>query len=401
MKILFVAMGNSMHSLRWIRTVRQELPHCELSLYSSHTIPTVDLDLSRELDLEIWNGSMHTSKALWDMATHPLQYARLLVMDGLTGVQRELKRRLMGAHWRRLARIIRREKPDLIHSLHTQTSGYLLMKVRERWDGHFPVWVHSLWGSDLFYCGKFDEHREKISAIMQHIDFLVAEGERDGALAREHGFRGILLESVPACGGFDLPRLARLRPEDPPSRRREISIKGYQNTVGRFFVGLRALARVRDLLEGYVVNVYLAESEVERTVAEAFSADTGIRINIVANVSHDEILEMHGRSRISIALSTSDGLPASLLEAMAMGAFPVQSDTSMAAEWVADQETGMLVPPEDPDHIEAVLRKALLDDELVDRAAERNRAVVEQRLDNEIVSRQIHQMYERVIREGV
>jgi hypothetical protein len=40
-----------------------------------------------------------------------------------------------------------------------------------------------------------------------------------------------------------------------------------------------------------------------------------------------EILKLHGRPRISISLSISDAISRSVLEAMVMGAFPIQRMT--------------------------------------------------------------------------
>ena len=65
-------------------------------------------------------------------------------------------------------------------------------------------------------------------------------------------------------------------------------------------------------------------------LVKKIEAKTSVKINFINNVKYEEILEMHSKSRISIALSLSDGLPSSFLESMAMGSFPIQSDTSVA-----------------------------------------------------------------------
>jgi glycosyltransferase involved in cell wall biosynthesis len=148
-------------------------------------------------------------------------------------------------------------------------------------------------------------------------------------------------------------------------------LKGYQGWAGRALVGLRAIELCADRLHGYRVAIYLANNEV-RMAAELVSRETGIPIDIVPQSSHDDILALHGRSRISIGLSISDAISTSLLEAMTMGSFPIQTNTSCAAEWLTDGEGGILVPPNDPEPIADAIRRGLGDDELVDHAAELN-----------------------------
>jgi glycosyltransferase involved in cell wall biosynthesis len=108
------------------------------------------------------------------------------------------------------------------------------------------------------------------------------------------------------------------------------------------------------------------------------------------------MLRLYDRSRIYIGLSISDGISTSLLEAMAMGAFPIQSCTACADEWFADGQSGFIVPPEDPQAIAEALRRALTDDLLVDRAAEINARTIAQRLDNSVIEPQVIKMYEDI-----
>jgi glycosyltransferase involved in cell wall biosynthesis len=152
------------------------------------------------------------------------------------------------------------------------------------------------------------------------------------------------------------------------------------------------------LLKGYRVAIYVASPEV-KIAAELLTHSTGIPIDIVPPSSHEEILRLHGRARVSIGLGISDAISTSLLEAMTMGSFPIQSNTSCANEWVQCGETAILVPPEDPDAVAKALRRALSDDALVDRAAEINAGVTAARLDRSVIQPQVIAMYERILRQ--
>jgi len=84
------------------------------------------------------------------------------------------------------------------------------------------------------------------------------------------------------------------------------------------------------------------------------------------------------------------------LETMAMGSFPIQSHTSCADEWIVDGESGLLVPPNDPDVVEVAIRKALADDGLVDRASEANWKTLRSRLDRSQLKADVVRMYNDV-----
>jgi glycosyltransferase involved in cell wall biosynthesis len=115
------------------------------------------------------------------------------------------------------------------------------------------------------------------------------------------------------------------------------------------------------------------------------------------DTSHEQILEYHSKARISIGLSISDAISTSMLEAMAMGSFPIQSCTACASEWILNNETGLIVPPEDPEIIEGMIRKALLDDNLVNNAAVKNFQTISSRMDYNTLKDLTIQSYKKIL----
>jgi glycosyltransferase involved in cell wall biosynthesis len=214
-------------------------------------------------------------------------------------------------------------------------------------------------------------------------------------LAKQMGLKGEALPVLPNTGGFDVPRVVQFRQLGSTSARRLILLKGRQGLFGRALVGLRAIALCADKLKDYNVAVYLANDEV-KIAAELVSQSTGIPIEVIPYCSHDDMLHLYGRARVSIGLSISDAISTNLLEAMVMGAFPIQSCTACADEWIVDGETGLIVPPEDPEPIAAAIRRAITDDALVDRAAELNAKVARERLDQATIRPQVIAMYEKI-----
>jgi glycosyltransferase involved in cell wall biosynthesis len=388
-KILFVAMANSVHLARWIGQL--PLKDWRAEVFSSTP-----------------SGQSHPQ--LRDVTVHHFCYPRprfgirqrgLPVLHPLLAsfVEDALEKKMPGLRAGRLAALIRRFRPDVIHSLEIQHSAYLTEDARKLLGGKFPRWIVTNWGSDIQAFYGDPVHATRIREILARCDAYTCECERDLRLAREIGFRGMTFPPSPNAGGYDLARIAPWRTVAPSSRR-GILVKGYHGWAGRALVALRALEAVADLLRGYRICVYSTSPEVA-TAARKLAASTDVDLEVVTSsspLSHDEMLQRHGRARVSLGLSMSDGVSTSFLEALVMGSFPIQSWTSCANEWIADGQTGLLVPPEDPEEVAVALRRALTDDALVDAAAEGNWAVAKARLDAGELARAARSIYEQVAR---
>src|SRR6266542_6920047 len=96
------------------------------------------------------------------------------------------------------------------------------------------------------------------------------------------------------------------------SKRKVIAVKGYQHDIwgGRALVAIEALKLVAPYLKGYEVVVYPAQpnSEVSLFATEVFK-NSGVRLTLMGQAPHDEIVKLMGRSRVAIGLSVSDGTP--------------------------------------------------------------------------------------------
>ena len=298
----------------------------------------------------------------------------------------------------RLARLLQRLRPDVVHSLEMQHAAYLTLAAR-RLCADFPPWIYSCWGSDLYWFGRLAEHRPRIAAVLAGCDYLMADCERDVALARRHGFAGEVLGVFPGPGGFDCDGMQALGGAVPPSRRRRLAVKGYDDERGRGCVALRAVERCADLLGDYEICVYMP-AEAASELAADIVRRTALRIRLLPAVPVEEIWRLLGGCRVAISLSLSDGTPNTMLEAMTMGAFPLQSSTPGIESWLDDGRTGALVAGDDVEQAAAALRSALTDDALVDAAAEANDALVRRRISLDVVRPRVLDAYERALRAG-
>lgn len=396
MRILFVGQLESVHTARWINQLRGQGWDIHLFPVGYPFGQIVHPDL-RDLTVHV-NDFMYRSPADLDNSvrvTGTLPFFK----SSRVGSRAMRLAQLFRPSWNdrawQLARTIRSLKPELIHSMEIQQAGYLTLDAKRHVAGPFPKWIVANWGSDIFLYGRLAAHTDRIRAVMAACDYYNCECHRDARLAREFGFEGEILPILPVTGGLDTKRLGRLRQPGPPSARHLIALKGYQHFAGRALVGLQAIERCADVLADYRIAVYSAGPEVQ-IAAELLAQDTGLSVEVIPRGSHDDMLGLHGRARASIGLSISDSISTSLLEAMAMGSLPIQSDTGCATEWFRDGETGLLVRPEDPEIVAEAIRRAVSDDELVDYAAETNMRTIAERADQAVIQPQVIASYKSI-----
>jgi glycosyltransferase involved in cell wall biosynthesis len=393
MRILYVAMANSIHVARFLRQV--DHLGWDLHLFNSHPDMGPGHTMLRNVTLHgcrFWqappdmDASVHT-KGFW-----PFPQGSFLVNK----VARYFLR-VQDHAARQLARLIKTLRPDVIHSHEIQHGGYLMTQALRYLDGALPPWIVTNWGNDIFFFGKLKEHEPQIRKVLSACTYYSCETQRDLRLAEEFGFRGeCLLPVMPNPGGFRFDEIASLRQPGPTSKRRLILLKGYQNIFGRALVGLYALELCQDLLRDYKIVVYSAADEVA-AAAEILARSTNLQIEVIPHTNrYEDMLRLRGQARVSIGLSVSDAASISFLEALAMGSFPIQSDRGSSHEWIRDGEGGFIVHPEDPHMIATALRRALKEDELVDRAAEMNLRVARERMDFYRLREHVANWYQRI-----
>jgi glycosyltransferase involved in cell wall biosynthesis len=291
-----------------------------------------------------------------------------------------------------LAVLIERLQPDLIHSMEFQHAGYLTLSARDRFKGRFPRWLATNWGSDIYYFGRDAAHAAQIRRLCAAIDVYSCECNRDIGLAREFGYRGPELPVLPNSGGIDIAHIEQLRDSTPPSARRLIMVKGYDHFAGRAMVSLAVLERFAPQLRGFTIVLFSVGGRPRARAIELAKAGT-LDIRVIDWATHDEILRHFGRARLYLGISISDAISTSVLEAMAMGAFPIQTDTSCCAEWFIPDQTGFTVPVDDFEVICDRVRRALTDDALVDAAAARNFDIIRSRLAIDVMSPKMREFY--------
>jgi glycosyltransferase involved in cell wall biosynthesis len=118
---------------------------------------------------------------------------------------------------------------------------------------------------------------------------------------------------------------------------------------------------------------------------EQAAAEGGLDVVFYGALPQERVLPLYRRAAVvclpCVVTSSGDrdGLPTSLLEAMALGAPVVSTPVGGIGELILHEETGLLVPEHDPAALADALERLLSDRELAAALAARARAHVEER----------------------
>ena len=344
-KVLLIGIANSIHTARWVEQFKSQ--SIEITLIPStarrkiHPKIVSLLDSEQELTLKL--------PAILYAISIPIG-----VLDFF------FKGRAMGFVLRFWLR--RHENYfDVVHAMELQHAGYIMEHAITR--STVERVIISNWGSDIYWYQQFPRHRKRLKKLMEISSHYSCECRRDIELATSSD------------------NIAKGRSAIAASERKRIMVKGYTGFVGRADIALAAIGMCADELKNYDVCLYSSDFR-SRRIARRLAKDQGITVKLLRKyeLTHDEMLQYFRESRIYLGVSMSDGISTSLLEAIASGTFPIQTDTSCADEWITHGQNGFIVDFKDVEDIANSIKLALNDDELVNSAARINLEIAEARL---------------------
>lgn len=275
-------------------------------------------------------------------------------------------------------------KPDAVHSFALYVACAPIIKVMEK---HKNIkWLYSSWGSDLYYFQNEPRYLADIKKVLPRIDFLFTDCKRDYEIAKNYGFVGEFLGVFPGGGGFPLEEMKEY--SIPFIQRKTILIKGFQGRSGRSIQVLKALEQLKEQLQNYEIVVFGADEEVLEYTAKS-TLDNWENFSILGKISQNEVWQLMGKSLIYIGNSNSDGIPNTLLEAICMDVFPIQSNPGgVTEEVISDGINGLLI--EDCEDVDEIINKidiVLNSSSLIQNALNLNKEIKERLSDQKIKSK--------------
>jgi glycosyltransferase involved in cell wall biosynthesis len=284
--------------------------------------------------------------------------------------------------------ILKMIKPDLVHSFELQSCSFPILKTMKKYPD--LKWVYSCWGSDLYYYSKFKNELKKIKSVLNRVDYLIADCYRDQKLSIEFGFKGKVLDVIYGGGGFDIEGLKKHKLE--LNQRKIILVKGYEHNFGRALNVIKALTLIPNVIGDYEVHVFGTHEIVQRFIEQN---NLPFKIYGRHNLSHKNLLELMGKSLIYLGNSISDGMPNTLLEAIIMGAFPIQSNPgNVTEEIITNGDNGFLIEnPDSVEEIKTIIVNALKNKHLLHVSFEKNNKLAYSRLSYNVINNKIMNVY--------
>jgi glycosyltransferase involved in cell wall biosynthesis len=371
-RVVLVCMVDSIHVARWIGQF--EPNEVEFTLFPSTPNRRVH---SMIKDMMAKNGNIKIVPFGGKLSI-PLWGMDLIFSDYVRGLL--------------LRNILKRAQPDFVHALELQHGGYITSRALED-ESLITQFIATNYGSDIYWFQQFPRHLNKIKRLLVRADRYSAECNRDVDLAKKYGFTGEVMPVFPNAGGFTHEQLSR--PLIPTAERKVIAIKGYEGWVGRASVAVKALYLLIDELADFKIVFYSCNLKSIQLIKK-LKRNTGLNVewHSKGELTHGQMLDLFATARIYVGISVSDGISTSLLEAMAMGAFPIQTSTACVNDWFEDEMSGFYLQQATPKNLKSFIQRSLASPALLSAAQITNSLTVKSKARAGYVSSLAKDVYE-------
>ncbi|WP_172805576.1 MULTISPECIES: methyltransferase domain-containing protein [Bradyrhizobium] len=290
-----------------------------------------------------------------------------------------------------MAETIRAWQPDVVHTLGLDSASYLMDMARAAQPDIVEIgrWVVQVRGGpDLALHQHDPDHRRRIESVFAHCDHLIADNSINYQDAIKLGLEPHKIDSpglgiVSGPGGLDVAAMRATWSLLPSQRPRTILWpKTYETISSKALPVFEALRLAWDRIAPVKIEMlWLVQSDVKTWFDKSMPDHIKASCNIHGRLDREEVLSMLPNARVMLAPSLTDGIPNSMMEAMALGAFPIVSPLDTITPVVKNEENVLFARNLYPEEITEAIVRAMQDDALVDAAAERNVTLVEKLAD--------------------
>jgi sugar transferase (PEP-CTERM/EpsH1 system associated) len=299
----------------------------------------------------------------------------------------------------KIARVIRAERPDIVHSQSWSGVDAALAKLLA---GGVRL-IHSEHGRNLPYI-HFEPLKRRIArrALYHAADavFAISTEVRD-YYCRETRFPAARMDVIP--NGIDLRRIDEA---DSAGVREEFGIAGDDFVVGTVarldatkdtMTLLRAFAKLRG--QGPALKLLIVGDGDRRPALEQYAAEQGLTGAVIFSGTRHDVPRLLRAMNLFALSSLSEGLPITALEAMAASLPIVTTNVGALPELIEENATGFLVEPKQIDAMAERIGQLAARPELTRQFGQAARRKVEREYRLDRMLRQYADLYARVARK--
>ncbi len=293
----------------------------------------------------------------------------------------------------RARRSLREFRPDVVLATYLSSNG---MTAALAWHG--PLVVSARGGDVLRQAGYLPApewaHRRMVRFVCHRA-------------AEVHSVSEEVTRALVACGipreriqqfpmGVDLQRFA-FRPARERSDVPRIVCTRRHDAVYANDVVVEALQRLRQQGHAFRAKMIGGGPLLEARRQQVARLGLGDWVELCGEVAHEAMPGLLAEADIYVSASLSDGTSSSLLEALAVGLFPVVTRIPANLPWVEERRTGLLWAPGDAGALAEALAAAIALRPLWPEAAARNRERVAQEGDQRRNLERMHVLLKRAV----
>ena len=243
-----------------------------------------------------------------------------------------------------LTQIIVNNSFEYVHAIEIQGAGYLYTSLPNKILDKNRLIITN-YGSDIIYYGDNPHHKIKINSVFSIAKYYSGECQRDYEIALSMGFNGKLLPCIPNAGGFK-DEVFDLNIINSNSRN-IVMAKCYGGEFGLGELVIKALSTF--LLDKKDLQVFLysvTDDLLDQAIHLEKTFPRQIKlVKIRDKIDRMDFLKYFASAKIYIGASKSDGISTAFLEALCLGAYPIQTNTSCANEWIGVGFNGSVIAP--------------------------------------------------------
>ena len=317
MKVLILSDADSIHTLRWVRSLSAR--GCNILLFNL-----------LKCDLSPYDG-MHNVQ---------VYSCDFVLRDSAVLSQRILDKMVYLKAVGKLRKQIKAFRPDFLHAHYACSFGLIGALA------NFHPYVLSVWGSDVYsYPDQGTLYRKLLTFTLSRADYILSTSH---CMAR----RTRLFTSKPidvTPFGVDMQRFAPVPATDKPATFVVGNVKTLKANYGIDTL-IQAFALVHQHRPTVDMRLLIAGTGPDRDQLIGLCEQLGIRplVDFLGYIPNQELPQLYAKFDVAVSLSREESFGVVAVEAMSCGCPVVTSDAEGFCEVVDNDVTGFIVPKDNP-----------------------------------------------------